>query len=287
MIILILAVFGACLGSFVNALVWRLHEQEKLGLRVQGSGKKRKTKSLTAKELSITKGRSMCSHCHHALAAKDLVPVLSWIELRGKCRYCHAKIEDTPLAELATSGLFVASYIWWPMDFGSTMSKVNFIAWLIVIVGLVALFMYDLKWMILPNRVIFPLVGLAAIVAVLNITVFGGGVEVLRDTAISLGIASGLFYALYQLSNGKWIGGGDVKLGMLIGLLIPAPLQAFIVLFLASLIGTAVIAPGLYSKKLNTKSHIPFGPFLIIATIIVKLFGATLVTWYRKKFLLY
>jgi len=92
----------------------------------------------------------MCPHCKHPLAAKDLIPVLSWLQLRGKCRYCKVPIEDTPLPELGVAALFVASYIWWPMEF-TTMGKVNFIAWLIVLVGFMALIIYDLRWLTLPT----------------------------------------------------------------------------------------------------------------------------------------
>jgi leader peptidase (prepilin peptidase)/N-methyltransferase len=90
-----------CLGSFVNALIWRLHTQE--GLK----SKKERTK------YSITKGRSMCMHCKHTLSTIDLIPVFSWIYLRGKCRYCGYTIPDNPISELLTPTLFVISYLYW------------------------------------------------------------------------------------------------------------------------------------------------------------------------------
>ncbi|MDB5183071.1 MAG: putative Prepilin peptidase [Candidatus Saccharibacteria bacterium] len=283
MIVLILIVLGLCFGSFVNATVWRIHEQKALKQKPKRGSKK---PALTAKELSISKGRSMCTHCHHVLAAKDLIPVLSWVELRGKCRYCGKRIEDTPLAELLTPLLFVISYLWWPTTF-TTMQTVNFVMWCVALVGFVALMIYDIRWLTLPNRIVYPLTVLAAGVAILNITVFHGGMSSLKDIGFAVLIDAGLFYGLFQLSKGKWIGGGDVKLGLLLGLLIAAPIPAFLVLFFASLIGTVLILPGLITKKVTAKSHIPFGPFLIIATIIVRLFGAGIVAWYKKKFLLY
>jgi prepilin signal peptidase PulO-like enzyme (type II secretory pathway) len=298
MVILILVILGLCLGSFVNALVWRLREQEQASKKSKvhkvNSGSKSRTLNLknfklsTSKnDLSILKGRSMCPDCHHTLAAKDLVPVLSWVTLRGKCRYCHESISwQYPLVELVTAALFVASYVYWPPEF-NTMGKVNFAAWCVVLVGFVALFVYDLKWMMLPNRITYPLIGLTTVLAIVNFTVFDGGMTGLMNTVISMVIAAGLFYALYRMSDGKWIGGGDPKLGLVIGLTITAPLQAFLVLFLASIIGTFVAMPGLLSKKLKSTSHIPFGPFLIIAAIIVRLFGAGITAWYRRRFLLY
>src|SRR6185369_3402365 len=106
--IVILALLGLIFGSFVNALTWRLHEQEKL------AGKKGKKAADRRQALSISTGRYMCSNCGHELAAKDLVPVFSWLWLRGKCRYCGARIPDSPIVELATGLLFALSYAAWP-----------------------------------------------------------------------------------------------------------------------------------------------------------------------------
>jgi len=110
MIIAVLVVFGLALGSFVNALVWRVREQTK-------EGSKKKPDSKYLKKLSVSKGRSMCPNCHHELTAKDLLPVISWLGLKGKCRYCRKSISaQYPLVELATAGLFAASYLLWPED---------------------------------------------------------------------------------------------------------------------------------------------------------------------------
>lgn len=269
MVIVFFALLGLFFGSFVNALVWRVHEQ---------SDKKK-----PSKDLSVLHGRSMCPHCKHRLAAKDLIPVLSWVLQGGKCRYCKKPIHwQYPLVELITAALFAVSYIVWPEAAdGIWLSSLQFGGWLIILTGFIALTVYDIRWMLLPNRIIYPLMIVAALLAVLN-TVAGGGWTLLAETALSVGIAGGIFYLLYQVSGGTWIGGGDVKLGILIGLVLQDPFMAFLMLLLASVLGTLLILPGLALKKITAKSRIPFGPFLIIATVFVMLWGEKLISWYKQ-----
>ncbi len=293
MTIVLLGVLGLMFGSFVNALVWRLHETDDIREQIHGLKKKKpniaKVKNLNSKlrALSVTKGRSMCPECLHTLAAKDLIPVVSWVSLLGRCRYCKKPIAwQYPLVELATAGIFAASYAWWPMQFDA-FGIISFAVWCVVLVGFMALLVYDVRWMTLPNRIVYPLVVLVAVAALLHVTVFGGGTSALWDYLLSTFIASGLFYGLYEASKGNWIGGGDVKLGLVIGLTVGKPLEACLVLFFASCIGTLMVVPGMFAKKLKANSHIPFGPFLIIATVLVKLFGASIISWYKAKFLLY
>lgn len=272
MIILILAVLGLILGSFVNALVYRVHEQSK-------PSKKAK------KELSIVNGRSICPHCKHELAPKDLIPVISWLMLKGRCRYCRKPISwQYPLVEALTAVLFVVSYLFWPMDWNA-LGIVNFVVWLIMLAGFMALIVYDIRWMLLPNRIIYPLIGLALLLAVVNV-VAEGSLAALGSLLASVAIAGGLFYALFAISSGRWIGGGDVKLGGLIGLLLADPSLSFFMLLLASTLGTVFVLPGLLLRRLNTSNRIPFGPFLIIAAILVKLFGAAVIEWYRRSLLI-
>jgi prepilin signal peptidase PulO-like enzyme (type II secretory pathway) len=272
MIILVLVLLGLCLGSFTNALVWRIHEQTKA-----------KSKADKAK-LSITKGRSMCTHCHHVLGFWDLVPVVSWVMLNGKCRYCHKPIQDTPLAELLTPALFVASYAFWPFGW-SNLGIAQFAAWLMVLTGFVALTLYDMRWQILPSRIIYPL-GVLAAAQVVVLTIAGRDWRVAAGAALGVLCLGGLFYGLFQISGGRWIGGGDVRLGVVIGLLVGGPSQAVLVLFLASLLGTVVSLPSMVTKKSRLTKKVAFGPFLIVATVIVYLFGGSIINWYKTRFLL-
>ncbi len=273
MIIIALVILGLCFGSFINALVWRVYKQSK------ANSKKK------AGDYSISKGRSKCVDCGHALAAKDLLPVVSWLSLGGKCRYCNKPISwQYPLVELLTAALFVISYVWWPSPLESVVQISLFIAWLAALVGLIALVIYDLRWMLLPNRIVFPL-GLLAIYSALLTVIDRGTVEALLGAVAAVLIGGGLFYVLFSVSKGKWIGGGDVKLGFVLGALIALPGQTALMLFIASVLGTLVSLPLIIAKKITPTTRVPFGPFLITATIIVKLFGASILAWYLQTFL--
>jgi leader peptidase (prepilin peptidase) / N-methyltransferase len=274
MVYLLLGALGLAWGSFVNAFVWRLHVQNL------------KTAKEKRKELSIINGRSMCPECKHTLAAIDLIPVLSWLLLRGKCRYCKNPISiQYPLVELLTAVLFVVSYIIWPYGFEAE-GMVLFGAWLVLLVGLIALVVYDIRWMLLPNKVVYPLFVFWAAVVLLRIFVYQSGIELLWGALTGLLICGGLFWILFQISDGKWIGGGDVKLGFLLGLVVAGAMPAFSVIFLASLLGTIWVLPFLLNKKLGIKAQVPFGPFLIAATIIIFLIGDRLLGALTGYFLL-
>jgi prepilin signal peptidase PulO-like enzyme (type II secretory pathway) len=269
MTIIILALLGLAFGSFINALVWRMHQQEK------GKSKKDRTK------YSIKNGRSMCVHCKNTLSAKDLTPVLSWIWLRGKCRYCKKPISwQYPTVEISAALLFVSSYVLWPGNF-DTAGTISFAAWLILLTGFVALAVYDLKWMLLPNRIIFPLYGVAAAYVLLS-AIAAGSLEPVASALWGVIIGGGLFYVLFQVSRGKWIGGGDVKLGFLLGAVVGGPANAVLMLFLASLLGVMASMPLLLSGKVSRTTRVPFGPFLIAAAIVVQLLGEGLIVWYLE-----
>jgi leader peptidase (prepilin peptidase)/N-methyltransferase len=275
MIILALVVFGLCLGSFVNALVWRLHEQS------------RGNQKLKPQQLSITKGRSMCPKCHHELSAKDLVPVFSWLLLKGKCRYCHEAISaQYPLVELITALLFVASYIWWPVSIKGLEVPI-FVLWLVFLVGLVALMVYDLRWFLLPNRIIYPFSVIAFLMTILSVIHSNRPLVALLNVLLAVIVGGGIFYVLFQLSGGKWIGGGDVRLGCLLGLVAGTPGRSVMFIFLGSVIGTIVSTPLLVSHRLKHDSAIPFGPLLIVGLIITQLFGASIMHYYRYHLLNY
>ena len=274
MITIALILLGLCFGSFINALVYRLRMQEKRTKKARKGNE----------NYSILNGRSMCPHCKHELAPKDLVPLLSWLYLRGKCRYCGKPISGQyPLVESATAILFVFSYLYWPYELVSAENLFAFIIWLIFLIGFISLTIYDLKYLILPNKIIFPM-AIIAIIGIVAETILLGNTTPLKTAFWGFVVGGGIFYVLFQISRGKWIGGGDVKLGFLLGAVVGGPWLAFLMLFLASLLGTVYALPLMLTGKLKAKSRIPFGPFLIAAAIIVQLFGAGIIDWYQNLF---
>lgn len=258
MTVLLLILLGLVLGSFVNALVWRLHQKK-----------------------NWVSDRSECDHCHHKLGVWDLIPVVSWVMLGGKCRYCGKPIADSPLTELSLPLLFVVSYVWWPQPLHGE-GLLNFVFWLIFLVGFMVLAVYDIRWFLLPNKIVFPLIGLAVLQLGLQLMFFDASLRDVLGAVLGVTLISGTFYILFLVSKGTWIGLGDVKLGIVLGILAGGPLPAVLLLFVASVLGMIFSLPLLLTGKAGRKTHIPFGPFLLAAMVVVQLFGADLITWYRQ-----
>jgi|SRR5665213_1609532 len=262
-VFIIILISGLAFGSFVNAFVWRVRKQEK-------------SKS---KKYSILTGRSMCPDCGHKLSAIDLVPIFSWLFLRGRCRYCHRPISvQYPIIEAVTSTLFVLSYIYWPYAFNHQ-GVTYFVIWLILLVNLIALAVYDIKWMLLPNKILYPLYALVVIQILATLIFFNGSLHYLLNSLLGMLIGGGVFYILFQVSDGKWIGGGDVKLGALLGLFLGGGINAILLIFFASVIGSVYSGVLILLGKLDRKAVVPFGPFLVTSTIILTLFGSSIVSW--------
>jgi prepilin signal peptidase PulO-like enzyme (type II secretory pathway) len=273
--IIILAWFGLAFGSFVNALVWRIHEQSR--------GKKKNSKV----NLSIINGRSICPSCKHMLAWYDLIPVFSWLYLHGRCRYCKKTISvQYPLVELATAFIFVCSYLFWPDGLHFAGNWVLFITWLATSVGLVALLVYDLRWMLLPNRIIYPTAAIAALGRAIYIIGYSSHAwHDLLAWAASIAVASGIFWLIFVVSNGKWIGFGDVRLGLITGTVLASPAKSFLMIFIGSVLGTLFIIPALLTGNKTVNSKLPYGPFLIMGCAVTLLFGGDILDWYKHTFL--
>ena len=254
---IIMFILGLLLGSSIYAFVCRDHEHK-----------------------DWLKGRSECDYCQHVLGPIDLIPVISWLILKGHCRYCRKPLSwQYPVVELLTAGLFSLSYVFWPFLF-SGLGLFQFICWLLLMIGFMTLIIYDFKWYTLPDKIVFPLIVIAFIQSFV-VSLVSGSLEHLIGGLIGAVVISGGFYLLFQLSDGKWIGGGDVKLGICLGLVVGGPIKAVLLIFIASLVGTLIAIP-LLLKHRTLNRHIPFGPLLMIATIMVFFLGSDLVSWYTR-----
>lgn len=284
-----LGLFGLIFGSFSGATVWRLRARQLQEDKKAGEPVDKKEFRNLKKLLGVSTktDRSICLHCHHQLAWYDLLPLVSWLQLMGKCRYCQQPIGwMEPLIEFAAALFFVVSYLFWPGGLHTNLVMVQFILWLIIGVGLIILFAYDTRWFLLPNKVIFPLIGLAAISGLLHIFNAPSISDAMISMIFATAIISGLYYVLYMISKGAWVGFGDVKLGLILAFVLADWRLAFLTLFLANIIGCIVVLPGLVTKQLGRYSHVPFGPMLIAAYFIVGLFGVRIIDWYLAVFIL-
>ncbi len=280
----VLVVVGSCLGSFAGASVWRLRARQlvldkKYGEKVDND-EFTSLKKLIKK--SITKDRSQCLNCNYVLRWYDMIPVISWLSLRGKCRKCNHGIGIMELIiEITIPLFFVLSFIFWPTPLDDGLEITRFVIWLVSGVGLAILFVYDLKWFFLPNLVNFSVILLGVLNSGLLIIGSADKFSTIMGIFGSVLILSGLYWLIYEISRGKWIGFGDIKLGLGLGLLLADWKIAFIALFSANLIGCILVLPGMLTGKLKRDSHIPFGPLLIAGFIIAGLFGNYIISeWY-------
>jgi len=280
-IALILA--GLCLGSFAGATVWRLRARQLVADKKNGEHVDHK-EFLRLKSLStvkVTKDHSHCLHCGYQLKWYDLIPLVSWLTLRGRCRECRKPIGIMePLIEFGTAAFFVASYAFWPLPLESTIDIALLVVWLVAGVGLAILFAYDTKWFLLPDKVNIAVIALGGISVILAAILSTEPVTVLLNALGAVGVLSGIYLVLYLISKGRWIGFGDIKLGLGLGLLVGDWRLAILGLFLANLIGCLIVIPLMVTGKLKRDSHVPFGPLLIAGAIIAKLFGTALIELY-------
>lgn len=252
--------FGLAMGSFLNNVVLRMEKGE-----------------------SAFKGRSHCPQCGHELGWIDLVPLLSFVLLLGKCRYCKKPISfQYPFMELATGLLFSALFLfvfpWFSQGVDNlakpsfTQAMELFYLWTVASL-LIVVFVYDLRNSIIPDIIIYPLIILAAL-----FLLFIKQDLLLGSLLAALG-AGFFFAAIYFLSQGKWMGFGDVKLAFFMGLFLSWP-NILVALFLAFLLGAAAGLFLVALKKKGMKSEVPFGPFLITGMFLALWLGRTLLDWY-------
>jgi len=243
-------VLGTVVGSFLNVVILRLKNKK-----------------------SIFKKPSHCPFCKKKLKWYELIPIISFVLQKGRCRKCKNKISwQYPLVELATGLLFFLIIF----NFQFSIFSVFL---LLISCFLVIIFVYDLKYYLVPDKIIYPAILVAGIwQLVFGIFIRNTSYEIL-NTFLAAAIGGAFFLIIFLISRGKWMGMGDVKIGILMGLVLGLS-HLFIALFLAFLIGGVVSIILLVLKKKALKSEIPLGPFLTGATFITLLWGDILLNWY-------
>ena len=276
-----LFLFGATLASFAIAQVWRIRARQ-LKHELDSGEKVDKDEWKKLKSLAGVKqrnDRSKCLHCGYTLRWYDLIPVVSWLSLGGKCRKCRKPIGATEfVAEITLGALFVASFMMWPLadltGVGVSMLQIiSFVLWLILLVILTILFVYDMKWSLLSLNLMLAFIALSAAFWVVNtVSTVNISVELLINLLMSMIILPGVYWILNIMSKGAWVGSGDWIISIGLVFMLPnLPILTAFVLFLSNFLGTLFIATSsiITKKPLSRGVKIPFGPFLIIATILV------------------
>lgn len=211
-------------------------------------------------------GRSYCDYCQKKLSWHDLVPLLSFIFLKGKCRYCKESIDPLiPVVEVTLALLFVSVFLKFPV-----LSDPKLWFHLFFVSVLLVIFFTDLKHEVIPNKIIYP----AILISLLFIALTSNPVN-----HILSGIGAFLFFLILSLvTRGKGMGGGDTKLALFLGLVLGFPTIVFS-LYLAFLTGGFIsLILILWKKKRFKKDTIPFGPFLAFWGIISIFLGNQLVS---------
>lgn len=279
-ILVIVAALGAVMGSFISAQVWRVRARQLVEDKQAGEPvdtlEFRRLKPLLR---PLKDDRSRCLSCGHDLRWYDLLPVVSWLVTRGRCRYCRAPIGWMELGlELAMAGLFV-TVAWYGMTtFTAPLVITKVVIALTGLSYLAFLFVYDKRWFLLPDVANWPFVMLGVLFAGIHAVTgqLPGGVLGLVAAVI---ILSGVYALLYIVSSGRWIGFGDVKLTLGLSLFLMDWRLAFLALFLANLLGTLLVLPGMIRGTVQRGARIPFGPLLIIGFLISWFFGARIMDW--------
>jgi len=278
-----LVLFGLVLGSYAAATVWRLRarqlQEDKTNKEPYDKKEFARLKKLLNKK--TVEDRSQCLECGYKLRWYDLIPLVSWISLKGKCRNCHKKIGwFEPVMEIGVAVFFVVSYIFWPIEFTSWLTVIHFALWLAAGVVMAVLFAYDMRWFLLPNKYTLLLAIIGAAITAVVVIGSENPLQALIAAGWSVMAIGGLYGLLYKVSNGRWVGFGDVKLGVGLGLLLADWQLALVAVFLANLIGCFIAIPLLATKRIQRNAHIPFGPMLIAGAILAWLFGHFIIDWY-------
>ena len=241
-------IFGAMVGSFLNVCIYRLPKEE-----------------------SIIWPRSHCPTCKKIIRFYDNIPLISYLLLRGRCRYCKGPISlQYPLVE----GITALSSLFLIIKFGPSLSYLFYFAF---VAALIAITVIDLYHQIIPDGISLPGigVGLLASLVIPQITFFNSLMGILLGGG-SLFLVATLYEWIFKREG---MGGGDVKLLAMIGAFLGWK-AVILTILLSSLIGSITGILIMILKGKDFKYAIPFGPFLSMGAVIALFYGENLIRWY-------
>lgn len=246
--ILLIIIYGLIIGSFLNVCIYRIPRGE-----------------------SIAWPGSHCPTCSHSLSWYDNIPLLSYLVLKGKCRYCKSNISaQYPVVESLNAVLYIIMYF--RFGFG-----VDFIFYSLMSSVLLAIIFIDLKEMIIPDSLVLSILVLSVIHKTVNYFLYGISPEII-NSFLGLLLAGGMFTAIVLISRGG-MGGGDVTLMGALGFVLGVK-YILLNIFLSFVLG-AIISLALLSAKIKKrKDPIPFGPFIVLGFFITSLWGKVIINWY-------
>lgn len=260
-ILIIGFLLGTCIGSFMSVAIPRLKNGEK----------------------GIIRGRSKCPHCQKNLKASDLIPLLSFTLLRGRCRFCQKKISAFyPIIELITGLIFVFIIRKFaPLQFtqDSVIPWVTTLLYFIYSSILIFTFFYDLKYMEISDHILLPGIILALTATILKTT------PNIIDALIGAAIPLFFFGLQIFISKGAWMGGGDLRIGAFIGLILGWKL-VMVALILSYILGAFLSMGLILGKRATLKTAIPFAPLLVTGTFLTIFFGENFLQWYLQRLFL-
>lgn len=243
-----IGLLGLLIGSFLNVIIYRVPRGE-----------------------SIVLPGSHCPQCGHALQAMELIPVLSFLVLKGKCRSCQARISwRYPVVELLTGLLF---FLTATHSLSTEAHPARLLINLVFIAGLIAVSFIDLDTFRLPDVLTIPLLGIGLLGAFL----IPGNPNGWESVLSALG-AGGFFWGIVHVYP-QGMGYGDVKLVAALGAFLGFP-SIFLIVFLASLAGVIAGIFLHFTRQKSFHQQIPFGPYLALGAIITLLWGTRIIDWY-------
>lgn len=266
-------VLGLLVGSFLNVVILRLPERMAAAWRREARDVLELQADTTPLPPGIVREPSHCPHCKHPLSALDNIPLIGWLLLRGRCRYCQSKISiQYPLVELL-SGVLSAVIVW---KFGPSWAA---LAGLALTWALIALSGIDFRTQLLPDQLTFPLLWLGLLLSLLPMFVTAPA----SILAAAIGYLSlwSVYWAFKLLTGKEGMGHGDFKLLAALGAWM-GPVALLPIILLSSLIGALVGGTLIALRKHEREIPMPFGPFIAAAGWVWFVAGADLLQGYMQ-----